>query len=183
MIISIFVNESLPDSKFATNLGEVLTFEEMNSLLFWSFKSSVENFVVASPRCKIPSRPEFFLLTKSLLSNVSPSSVTMLKAKKIAGFDFCDKDISSLVVRARSREDAQLFSTALICAESVPEFIECTLCIILVLLHGSLEKVENEEMEAFKRLFETLLPCLDIQLVLCNVERLTAMLQRTEIGP
>jgi hypothetical protein len=183
VMLSIFVGQPLPDSKFETNLGEVLSFEETSSLLFWSFKSFIESFLVASPRCKIPSRPELFLLTKPLLSNVSPSSVTMLEAKKITGFEFCDRDISGLFLRGRSREDAQRFLTALICAESVPQFIECTLCTILVLLQGRLEQVENEEMGTFKALFETLLPSLSIRLILCNVERLTAMLHRTEICP
>jgi hypothetical protein len=177
IIVSIVVREPR-ETGFETNTGETLSFEETAALVFWVLKGFLDRFIIRSPKCRIPSKSDLFLPTKSILSSVSPSTAALLDEKGVTNLDFCERDISRLFLRHRPLAASQLFLTALITNPDPPRFIECTLCSVLVLLHTRLEPVEDEA--GFKQLFEGLLPTIDIRLLLYNVETLLGVLQRTD---
>jgi hypothetical protein len=77
-------------------------------------------------------------------------------------------------------DERQLFLTALITADDPPPLVQCPLCSLVVLLHERLEEVEDGD--AFTRMFRSLLPTVEIRLILYNVESLLAVLHRTGDG-
>ena len=170
VIIPILVKAS--GGKFETHTGKRLEFDEAAEMVFWVFKKFADMFVLEGPKRVVPDAGKLFLVVRSILADISPSTGQMLDDKGVKSLDFCHRDLACLVAHRRDKDAAKLFLTALICADNVALFIEYSICTLLVMLQARLQKIPNDEVEAFRRVYEELVPSVDVRLLLFNVENL-----------
>ena len=160
------------DGGFETHDGKALDFDEAAERVFWVFKKFAETFMLPGPKRVIPDAGKLFLVVRSILQDISPSTGQMLDDRGVTSMDFCHRDIASLMVRRRDKDSAKLFLTALICTDNIPQFVQYTICTLLVMLQARLQKIPEDENEAFRRAYEDLVPSVDVRLLLFNVENL-----------
>lgn len=171
---AVISNDSSSDSdKFHLVDGTIVSFDQMCAQTFWLFKSFSEKYLIhSSPKYSIPEYKRLFMDVRTILSSISQSTNEMLDQYNISSLDFCALDISYLFTRDRSNEDALLYITSLINTENVHQFIQCTICSILVLLQGMLQQLPSEQAPLFKKRFQALLPNVEMRLILYNTEKL-----------
>ena len=141
------------------------------SFLVFSVFSKVYDRVI-SPVLKDDTLKTLYNDTIELLEEQSPASTQLLCQANVTDFDFLKPCISNFFTDGRRDEDAVTMFTALVSCDDLHLFLRCFISTALVLLHTRLVESAPQTSAAFGDLFVSLLPSVDVRLMLFNSARL-----------
>lgn len=169
LVIPILVKCDSGDN-FEMQDGTINGFDETAAIVFWTFKGFACRFLALDAKSAVPDMRTLRRMLKSILEDMSPSTEKLLEAKGATELDFCQNDVNSLFTFARDTDSARLFLTALIASDSVPLFMQSTMCTLMVHLEKRLRPISDDD--TLRRAYEALVIGIDVRLVLHNVENL-----------
>ena len=141
------------------------------SFLVFSLFTSIYDGLVARV-LKDNAMTQIYNDTIELLEEQSPASIQLLSESNVVDFDFLKPCLDSFFTKGRTDEEAVIMFTVMISARDINMFLKCFISAALVLLHARLVESAPRSQNSFGELFISLLPSVDVRLLICNSTRL-----------
>jgi hypothetical protein len=168
-VFMVFLKSKRKQERIVARGGERITDEEAENLVFWKAKAVIDMAATANFSMLKES-----LAIRSLLSNISASTLDMLNDRSITSFDFAFREAVLVFANGRNYEEEILLASAAIASGDFRMFYENGIAASLVLLQEKLQKVPLEKVDEFYRLYAVELRKLDARVLLHNIERMLA---------
>jgi hypothetical protein len=111
--------------------------------------------------------------TVQILTAHAPSTRKLLEVFGVQSFAFFRSSLDTFLTQDLPREeDAALMFTAIISARDPATFLACLVAASLIHLHARLEETPECDADQFSARYLACLPNLEVQLWLCNTEKL-----------
>jgi hypothetical protein len=169
VVFLVFLTPKCTHERIVARGGETLADKDAESLVFWKAKAVIDLAAAANFSMLKES-----LAIRSLLSNISASTLDMLNDRSITSFDFAFREAVLVFADGRSYEEEILLASAAIASGDFRMFYENGIAASLVLLQEKLQTVPLDRVDEFYRLYAAELRRLDPRLLLHNIERMLA---------
>ena len=170
IFIKYFILHVSSDSQtFTASTGSKLTKDQMEALIFWTFKDFFAKFLYSSST-KYLLKGDLLSKVNNILLFISPSTAAMLEEYEVKSLVFMKSHQNTLFTRERSNNDTALMICAISSAKDPFLFYQCLVAGILVVLQARLQ--ECESLHEFGETFDALVPNIDIRLILHNGEKI-----------